>query len=110
VRAQGPRDHLCAFMVFRIGMSAGAIYIITRDPRYMGLLLNSAASLKRRMPDLPVTVFSEFPLESTLFERVIRVESSLDGFCMPIPIFSIRFRSCSRFLINLTAPPPTKNT
>lgn len=61
-------------------MSAGAIYIITRDSRYTGLLLNSAASLKRVMPGLPVTVFSEFPLESTLLERVIRVESSCDGF------------------------------
>jgi hypothetical protein len=61
-------------------MSEGAIYIITQDSRYTGLLLNSAASLKRVMPDLPVTVFSQFPLESPLFERVIRVEGSQDGF------------------------------
>jgi hypothetical protein len=61
-------------------MSAGAIYIITQDSRYVGLLLNSAASLKRVMPDLPVTVFSQFPIESALFERIIRVEGSRDGF------------------------------
>jgi hypothetical protein len=61
-------------------MKAGAIYIITQDSRYTGLLLNSAASLKRVMPDLPITVFSQFPLESSAFERVIRVEGSQDGF------------------------------
>jgi hypothetical protein len=61
-------------------MSQGAVYIITHDPRYVGLLLNSAASLKRVMPDLPITVFSQFPLESPLFEKVHVVESSPDGF------------------------------
>jgi len=50
-------------------MSTGAIYIITRDSRYTGLLLNSAASLKRVMPDLSVTAFSEFPLESALLSE-----------------------------------------
>ena len=61
-------------------MNPGAIYIITQDSRYLGLLLNSAASLKRVMPDLGITVFSQFPIESELFERVIRVEGSSDGF------------------------------
>ena len=61
-------------------MKIGAIYIITQDSRYSELLLNSAASLKRVMPDLPITVFSQFPLESPHFERVIRVEGSEDGF------------------------------
>jgi len=61
-------------------MKTGAIYIITQDSRYTGLLLNSAASLKRVMPDLPITVFSQFPLESPDFERVVRVEGSEDGF------------------------------
>jgi hypothetical protein len=61
-------------------MSSGAIYIITQDSRYIGLLLNSAASLKHVMPDLPVTVFSQFPIESPLFEGVIRVDGSSDGF------------------------------
>jgi hypothetical protein len=61
-------------------LKIGAIYIITQDARYTGLLLNSAASLKRVMPDLPITVFSQFPIESPDFERVIRVEGSEDGF------------------------------
>jgi hypothetical protein len=61
-------------------MKIGAIYIITRDARYIELLVNSAASLKRVMPDLPITVFSQFPLESSCFEKVIRVEGSEDAF------------------------------
>lgn len=61
-------------------MKIGAIYIITQDSRYTAMLLNSAARLKRVMPDLPITVFSQFPLESPDFESVIRVEGSEDGF------------------------------
>src|ERR1700704_6721237 len=61
-------------------MSQGAIYIITQDPRYVGLLLTSAASLKRAMPELPITVFSQFPVESPLFETIVRVEPTQDGF------------------------------
>jgi hypothetical protein len=61
-------------------MSCGAVYIITQDPRYVGLLLTSAASLKKTMPDLPITVFSQFPVDSPLFENVIRVEPTQDGF------------------------------
>lgn len=61
-------------------MSQGAIYIITQNPRYVGLLLTSAASLKRAMPDLPITVFSQFPVESPLFDKVVRVEPTQDGF------------------------------
>jgi hypothetical protein len=61
-------------------MKIGAIYIVTQDSRYTTMLLHSAASLKRVMPNLPITVFSQFPIESSDFERVIRVEGSQDGF------------------------------
>ena len=61
-------------------MSQGAVYIITQDARYVNLLLTSAASLKRAMPDLAITVFSQFPIQSELFERVIAVEPTQDGF------------------------------
>jgi hypothetical protein len=61
-------------------MTNGAVYIITQDPRYVGLMMTSAASLKQAMPDLPITVFSQFPVESSLFERVEPVEPSPDGF------------------------------
>jgi hypothetical protein len=61
-------------------MSNGAIYIVTRDPRYVQLLCISAERLKTMMPDLPITVFSQFPIDNPCFERVIRVEPSSDGF------------------------------
>jgi hypothetical protein len=61
-------------------MSDGAIFIITHDPRYAEMLLVSAASLKRAMPELPIAVFSQFPVESELFEKVIRIEPAGDGF------------------------------
>jgi glycosyl transferase family 8 len=61
-------------------MNNGAVYIITQDPRYVGLLLTSAASLKRAMPELPITVFSQFPVESPLLDKVVRVDATQDGF------------------------------
>src|SRR5262249_5817221 len=50
------------------------------DPRYVRLLLTSAESLKRQMPQLPITVFSQFPVESSLFDKVVRVQPTQDGF------------------------------
>jgi hypothetical protein len=61
-------------------MPNGALYIITQDPRYVDLLLTSAASLKRAMPDLPITAFSQFPVKSQLFENLVLVEPTNDGF------------------------------
>jgi hypothetical protein len=58
----------------------GAIYVATRDPRYVNLLLGSVASLKRAMPDLPVTLFSQFPVSSPHFERTVQVTTEGDGF------------------------------
>lgn len=61
-------------------MSSGAIYIITHDERYLDLLRHSAESVNHAMPDLPITVFSQFPIASPLFDRVIPVETKGDGF------------------------------
>lgn len=61
-------------------MTNGALYIITQNPRYVDLLFQSAASLKSAMPELPITVFSEFPVESRLFEKVVLVKPSGAGF------------------------------
>ena len=61
-------------------MSNGAIYIVTQDPRYVDLLRISAERLKTVMPDLPITVFSQFPVNGSCFDKVIRVEGSSDGF------------------------------
>ena len=61
-------------------MSNGAIYIVTQDPRYVDLLRTSAERLKTVMPDLPITVFSQFPVNGACYDRVIHVEPSGDGF------------------------------
>ena len=61
-------------------MSNGAIYIVTQDARYIDLVCVSAERLKTVMPDLPITVFSQFPVDSSCFDKVIRVEGSSDGF------------------------------
>jgi hypothetical protein len=61
-------------------MPSGAIYILTQNERYVDLALQSVASLKRAMPDLPVTVFSQFPISSPLIERVVPVQPTHDGF------------------------------
>lgn len=61
-------------------MSNGAIYIITHNPKYVGLLLSSSASLKEAMPDLPITVFTQFPVSSPNFERVVPVTPTQHGF------------------------------
>lgn len=61
-------------------MPNGAIYILTQNERYVDLALPSVASLKRAMPDLPVTVFSQFPIKSPLIDRVVPVQPTRDGF------------------------------
>jgi hypothetical protein len=61
-------------------MSTGAIYILTHDDRYVSLALQSLATLKQAMPDLPVTFFSQFPITNSLIDRVIPVTPSRDAF------------------------------
>ena len=61
-------------------MSIGAIYVITRDERYLNLLRASADSVKNAMPDLPITVFSEFPVKHGSIDRVIPIKAAGDGF------------------------------
>ena len=60
-------------------MQNGAIYILTQNKLYVDLALQSIASLKKKMPDLPVTVFSEFSIDSSLIERIIPVPPSTNG-------------------------------
>jgi hypothetical protein len=61
-------------------MTRGAIYVVMHDPRYLNLLRASVESLKRVMPELPVTVFSQFPVEGLHFSEVRKVEPAGDGF------------------------------
>ncbi len=61
-------------------MSQGAIYIVTQDERYLNLLRASAESLKKAMPRLPITVFSQFSVEGPHFDEVRIVKAAGDGF------------------------------
>jgi hypothetical protein len=60
-------------------MTRGAIYIVTKDGRYLNLLSASVARLKHVMPDLPITVFSDLPAEGP-FDLVRVPSSQSDGF------------------------------
>src|ERR1044071_1544147 len=61
-------------------MTRGAIYIVTRDAVYLNLLRASVEQLKRVMPDLPVTVFSEFPADGPFDVVRIPPAPESDGF------------------------------
>lgn len=61
-------------------MKCGVIYIVTQNPKYVDLLLSSSRSLKAAMPDLPITVFSQFPVSSPNIDRVILVTPTSDAF------------------------------
>ena len=61
-------------------MREGVIYIVTQDPRYLDLLRVSVESLKRAMPAVSITVFSQFPIQDQNFERVVLIHPASDGF------------------------------
>ena len=61
-------------------MRNGALYIVTQDPRYTDMVLVSAESLKQAMPDLPITLFSQFPVKSPHLDNVVIVTPAKDGF------------------------------
>jgi hypothetical protein len=61
-------------------MSTGAIYVITQDERYLNLLRTSAESVKHEMPDLPITVFSQFAVQHACLDKVVLVKPAGDGF------------------------------
>lgn len=61
-------------------MSRGAIYVVTQNESYLRLLNGSVESLKRVMPELEVTVFSQFPVNCADVDHVVKIEPSDDGF------------------------------
>ena len=54
-------------------MDRGVIYIAT-GPAHVAEALTSAASVKRHMPDLPITLFSDRGCADPNIDRVIRIE------------------------------------
>jgi hypothetical protein len=61
-------------------MPNGAIYILMQNERYVDLAVQSLASLKRAMPDLPITVFSQFPMSSPLLTRLFEYSQQATAF------------------------------
>lgn len=57
----------------------GVIYIAT-GKNYVNEVLVSAASLKKHMPDLSVTLFSDLDVKSSYFDTVIKIKNPAYGF------------------------------
>ncbi|MGD1805658.1 hypothetical protein ACP6PL_09495 [Dapis sp. BLCC M126] len=55
-------------------MSRGVIYIATGE-KYINKALISAASLKEKIPDLPITLFSSKEVNSQVFNKVILINN-----------------------------------
>lgn len=53
--------------------NCGVIYILTHHDKYVPIIETSVRSVKRQMPDIAVTAFSQFPLTGP-FDNVVRVQ------------------------------------
>ncbi len=56
-------------------MSKGIIYIVAGQ-KYIDEACQSASSVKRYMPELPITIFSDHPVESKCFDNCIILENN----------------------------------
>lgn len=58
--------------------SRGIIYIVT-EQKFVDEACLSAASVKRCMPDIPITLFSDVPRSSSLFDQVVPIVKPTHG-------------------------------
>lgn len=58
--------------------SRGIIYIVTGQ-KFIEEACRSAASVKKCMPDIPITIFSDVPLNSALFDQVVLIANPRHG-------------------------------
>jgi hypothetical protein len=65
----------------------GVIYIVT-GRKFVEEACLSAASVKQCMPDIPITICSDVPIDSTLFDQVVSIDSPAYG--LEDKIFNIR--------------------
>jgi hypothetical protein len=56
------------------------VYVLTGSQHLMPFAEQSAASVKRQMPALPVTIFTDLVTTSPAFDRVVRVAGSGDAY------------------------------
>lgn len=59
-------------------LSRGIIYIVTGQ-KFVDEACLSAASVKQCMPDIPITIFSDVPLSSALFDQVVLIANPTHG-------------------------------
>jgi hypothetical protein len=52
----------------------GIIYIVSGQ-KFIDQACRSAASIKKCMPDVPITIFADVPIDSTLFDQVVPIDS-----------------------------------
>ena len=65
----------------------GIIYIVTGQ-KFIDQACCSAASIKKCMPDVPITIFADVPIDSTLFDQVVPIDSPAYG--LKDKIFNMR--------------------
>ena len=58
--------------------SRGIIYIVTGQ-KFVEEACRSAASVKKCMPDIPITLFSDLPIDSSFFDQVIHIANPAYG-------------------------------
>ncbi|MGD1716609.1 hypothetical protein [Dapis sp. BLCC M172] len=73
-------------------MSKGVIYIVTGE-KYINEALISAASLKDKMPNLPITLFSSEEVNSELFNEVILIKNPQSEYGIIGKINQVRYIS-----------------
>ena len=78
-------------------MSTGVIYIAT-GKKFIDEACNSAASLRRIMPDMPLTIFCDEQVESAHFENVIRLNTPRYSLIDKILNISFSPYNCTLFL------------
>jgi hypothetical protein len=61
-----------------IAPSRGIIYIVT-GKKFVDEALQSAASVKQCMPDIPITLFADVPLSSSIFDQVVPIANPTHG-------------------------------
>ena len=62
-----------------MGMELGFLLMAFGKPRYVEQAVNLARSLRRFMPDIPIALASDKPIDSTLFDHFVEMDMSRGG-------------------------------
>jgi hypothetical protein len=61
---------------------------LSPEQKFIDEACRSAASVKKCMPDVPITIFADVPIDSTLFDQVVPIDSPAYG--LEDKIFNMR--------------------